>query len=116
MIEKIEGIDFLPVSDELIAVETSRVEEYKQKGIFSSKDLQQLRNKDISRLKYYGIIFVTILIFQFIFTYFQIYSINYAAQHAMYDLRRDLFSHLEKMPLSFFDKNPIGRLGYQGYQ
>jgi ATP-binding cassette subfamily B protein/subfamily B ATP-binding cassette protein MsbA len=28
----------------------------------------------------------------------------------MYDLRRKVFAHLEKMPLSFFDKNPIGRL------
>jgi ATP-binding cassette subfamily B protein/subfamily B ATP-binding cassette protein MsbA len=110
VIDKIEGIEFLAVSEELIAVDSKRLEEFKQKGIFSSKDLQQLRYKDISRLKYYGIIFITILILQFIFTYFQIYSINFAAQHAMYDLRRDLFSHLEKMPLSFFDKNPIGRL------
>lgn len=110
VITKIAGIDFLTISEEFIAVESSRLEDFKDKGIFSSEDLQQLRKKDISRLKYYGLIFLSILILQFIFTYFQIYTINYAAQHAMYDLRRDLFSHLEKLPLSFFDKNPIGRL------
>jgi ATP-binding cassette, subfamily B, multidrug efflux pump len=110
VMDKISGIKYLPISSELIAVEASELEKLKDNGVLTSKDLQQLRQKDISRLKYYGMIFVSILIFQFVFTYFQIYSINYAAQHAMYDLRKDLFSHLEKLPLSFFDKNPIGRL------
>jgi len=30
--------------------------------------------------------------------------------HSMYDLRMKLFKHLQKLPMSFFDKNPIGRL------
>ncbi len=110
VIQKIQGVDYLTVSEESIAVESTRLEDLKKSGVLSSEDLKQLREKDISKLKYYGIIFVSILLLQFIVTYFQIYSINYAAQHAMYDLRKDLFSHLEKLPLSFFDKNPIGRL------
>ncbi|MCD4651021.1 MAG: ABC transporter ATP-binding protein/permease, partial [Candidatus Cloacimonetes bacterium] len=40
----------------------------------------------------------------------QTFTINYAAQHAMLDLRRDLFRHLQRMPAKFFDKNPVGRL------
>ena len=28
----------------------------------------------------------------------------------MYDLRRDIFAHVQKMPLAFYDRNPIGRL------
>ena len=28
----------------------------------------------------------------------------------MFDLRKDIFSHVSKMPLSFFDKNPVGKL------
>ncbi|KQC08972.1 MAG: hypothetical protein APR54_03930 [Candidatus Cloacimonas sp. SDB] len=110
VLEKISGLDFIVVSDKKIAVEVSRLSDLKDQGILSSKELRQLRSDDISQLKIYGLIFLSILILQFVFSYLQIYSINYAAQHAMYDLRRDLFAHLEKLPLSFFDKNPIGRL------
>jgi ATP-binding cassette, subfamily B, multidrug efflux pump len=92
-----------------------------KKTVFLNKDLRenktltetemkQLRKKDISKLKYYGLIFFGLVVLQFIFTYFQIYAINYAAQHAMYDLRKELFARVQKMPLSFFDKNPVGRL------
>ncbi|MFN0097389.1 MAG: ABC transporter ATP-binding protein [Gemmatimonadaceae bacterium] len=31
-------------------------------------------------------------------------------QHVMHDLRRQLFAHLQRLPVSFFDKNPVGRL------
>ncbi|NTW81776.1 MAG: ABC transporter ATP-binding protein [Chlorobiaceae bacterium] len=31
-------------------------------------------------------------------------------QKAVFDLRRDIFSHLQKLPARFFDRNPIGRL------
>ncbi|MBT5420558.1 MAG: ABC transporter ATP-binding protein, partial [Candidatus Cloacimonetes bacterium] len=57
-----------------------------------------------------GILFFAVISLQLFFTYFQVYFVNIAAQKAMYDLRRDLFYKLERMPLSFFDKNPIGRL------
>jgi len=106
----ISQTNYLVISNEKIVVPAADLENLKEQGLLSNSELKRLRGKDISRLKVYGVIFLSILIFQFGFTYFQIYSINYAAQHAMYDLRRDLFSHLEKLPLSFFDKNPIGRL------
>ncbi|MBN1464444.1 ABC transporter ATP-binding protein [candidate division KSB1 bacterium] len=31
-------------------------------------------------------------------------------QKVMYDIRLQIFTHLQKLPLSFFDKNPVGRL------
>ncbi|MBI2323453.1 MAG: ABC transporter ATP-binding protein [Chloroflexi bacterium] len=34
----------------------------------------------------------------------------YVGQRAMYDLRIELFRHLQFLPLSFFDRNPVGRL------
>ena len=30
-------------------------------------------------------------------------------QHVMYDLRRQIFSHLQRLPLPYFDRNPVGR-------
>lgn len=40
----------------------------------------------------------------------QLYSLQHIGQKVLYDLRHALFVHLHKLPLSFFDKNPVGRL------
>lgn len=31
-------------------------------------------------------------------------------QYVMYDLRNEIFAHLQKLPLSFYDRHPVGRL------
>ncbi len=36
--------------------------------------------------------------------------VNAIGQRAMYDLRVELFSHLQHLALQFFDRNPVGRL------
>src|SRR5215217_712260 len=30
-------------------------------------------------------------------------------QHVMYDLRNQIFGHLQRLPLQFYDRNPVGR-------
>ena len=35
---------------------------------------------------------------------------NRTAQHAMFDLRRDLMAHLHRLDIAYFDRNPIGRV------
>lgn len=76
----------------------------------SNDDTRILRKDDLQGLLKLGVIFLVILIFRFVFSYLQIYLTQYAAMHSMYDLRMKLFNHLQKLPLSFFDRNPIGRL------
>ncbi len=100
----------IEISQKRMTILTSELNDLKTSGQISKQDMKILRSNDISRLKIFGILFFSIIILQFLFTYFQIFTVNYAAQNAMYDLRLKLFSHLEKMPLSFFDKNPVGRL------
>ena len=31
-------------------------------------------------------------------------------QKTMYDLRKEIFEHLQRLPMSFFDRSPVGRL------
>src|SRR5260370_6937829 len=31
-------------------------------------------------------------------------------QQTMYDLRQEIFEHLQRVPMSFYDRSPIGRL------
>lgn len=65
---------------------------------------------DTAALNQMGIYFLILVIAAFLFNLFQIYVLSYTGQSIIYNLRQQLFSHLQKMPLSYFDKNPIGRL------
>ncbi len=106
----LKSIQIKEISDNKIIVLSSELNNLKQSEGISKEELKSLRIKDIKKLRIYGLVFFIVITLQLVFAFFQIYSINYASQHAMYDLRRDLFYRLEKMPLSFFDKSPVGRL------
>lgn len=40
----------------------------------------------------------------------QIQTMNYTGQRVMRDIRREIFGHLQKLPVSYFDRTPSGRL------
>jgi len=61
-------------------------------------------------LLYVAILYGLIILFEFVIRYFQGYYTEYMGQKIMYDMRMDIFSHINKMPMSFFDKNPVGRI------
>ena len=42
--------------------------------------------------------------------YTQMVLMNLMGQYIMYDLRKQIFSHLQKLDVQFFDRNPVGRL------
>ncbi len=55
-------------------------------------------------------LYVIVLAVTFVSQYAQIYVTQYLGQQVMYDIRSQIFRHLQKLSLSFFDKNPVGRL------
>ncbi len=42
--------------------------------------------------------------------YTQMVLMNLTGQYIMYDLRKQIFGHLQKLDIQFFDRNPVGRL------
>ncbi len=56
------------------------------------------------------IYYILLLVGRFIFLYFQEYRMQMVGQKAMYDMRMSLFSHLQRLDVRFFDRNPVGRL------
>jgi len=76
----------------------------------SDDEYKQLRSLNIHTIYRYTFILFSLLVLAFGFNYMQILLLSYIGQKIIYDLREDLFSHLEKLSLNFFDKNPIGRL------
>lgn len=69
-----------------------------------------IRKGNIPALNRVGIYFVILIAAGFLFNLLQIYILSYAGQYIIYNIRQLVFSHLQKLPLSYFDTNPIGRL------
>jgi ATP-binding cassette, subfamily B, multidrug efflux pump len=42
--------------------------------------------------------------------YSQVRIMQRVGQETMYDLRKEIFEHLQRLPMSFFDRSPVGRL------
>jgi len=57
-----------------------------------------------------SLIFLLVLVFDFLAQYIQIRIMQRVGQQTMYDMRREIFGHLQKLPMSYFDRNPVGRL------
>ena len=49
-------------------------------------------------------------LFQFVFTYGETMLTSLLGQRVMRDLRVEIFAHLQRLSISFFDRNPVGRL------
>jgi ATP-binding cassette subfamily B protein len=54
--------------------------------------------------------FFGLLMFDFVGGAFRSYLTTWIGQRAMHDLRERLFDRLQRLPVSFFDRNAIGRL------
>ncbi|MCK5597410.1 MAG: ABC transporter ATP-binding protein, partial [Candidatus Eisenbacteria sp.] len=50
------------------------------------------------------------LVLTFGFTLLQINMMEVTSQRVMYDIRMKVLKHIQRLSLSFFDKNPVGRL------
>lgn len=50
------------------------------------------------------------LILQAIIEYAMTFATQYMGQRTLFDLRMEIFKHLQKLSLKFFDRSPVGRL------
>ena len=55
-------------------------------------------------------IYVGLLLMTFLLEFLQTYFMQWTGQKVMFDLRRQIFRHLQRLHVAFFDKNPVGRL------
>jgi ATP-binding cassette, subfamily B, multidrug efflux pump len=55
-------------------------------------------------------IYVGLITLSFLLEYLQTYFMQWTGQMVMFDLRSQIFRHLQHMHIGFYDKNPVGRL------
>lgn len=65
---------------------------------------------DLAGLNAVCITFLVFLLLQFITNYAERYITKVTGQWAMYDIRAEIFAHIQRLPMKYFDRMPIGRL------
>ncbi len=71
---------------------------------------EHIANSNYSGLLIISILLLTSLIIQSAIQYFLTYYTQYLGQKTIFDLRMQIFRHIQNLALKFFDKTPIGRL------
>ncbi len=65
---------------------------------------------DLSGLLTVALVYLGLLVIKFVVGFFQIYTLQSTGQKIMFDMRGEVFSHLQTLSNRFFDRNPVGRL------
>jgi len=69
-----------------------------------------LSNAALAGIAQIATLYVGLLVFSFLLEYLQTYYMQWAGQMTMFDLRAQIFRHLQRMHIGFYDRNPVGRL------
>jgi len=57
-----------------------------------------------------SLLYLGTLVLSFFLDFMQVYFMQWTGQMVMFDLRSQIFRHLQRLHISFYDKNPVGRL------
>jgi ATP-binding cassette subfamily B protein len=61
-------------------------------------------------IEFTALIFFAVLVAIFALQVTEVLIMQLVGQKAMFDVRMQVFAHLQRLPMSFFDRNPVGRL------
>jgi ATP-binding cassette subfamily B multidrug efflux pump len=70
----------------------------------------RLSDAPLTGIAQIGGLYVGILVCTFTLEFIQTYLMQWTGQKVMFDLRKQIFRHLQHIHVGFFDKNPVGRL------
>jgi ATP-binding cassette, subfamily B, multidrug efflux pump len=69
-----------------------------------------IRVGNMSGLAIIAAVYMFLLVVRFCCSTAETYVLQNTGQKIMYDMRMETFRHLQSLPVSFYDKNPVGRL------
>ncbi len=82
---------------------------YKAAGAHSMLD-RWLSANAFTGIAQIGLLCIALLALGFLLDFLQTYFMQWTGQKVMFDLRSEIFRHLQRMHIGFYDKNPVGRL------
>jgi ABC-type multidrug transport system, ATPase and permease components len=84
-------------------------------GLFVPKIMQwvlddAVPNKDTAMLLRMALMFIGLVTISIVFTTIRSRMMAKVGQEIIYDIRKDLFAHLQKLPFSYYDSRPAGKV------
>ena len=67
-------------------------------------------NHDLAMIGRFAIFYTIIVLIGIVFTTIKSRIMAYVSQEIIYDIREDLFAHLQKLPFSYYDSRPAGKI------
>ena len=71
---------------------------------------QHVLTGNLNGLDRIALLFLIILVTSFVLEYVETYTMQMMGQRIMYDLRMQIYRHLQRLDVRFYDRNPVGRL------
>jgi ATP-binding cassette subfamily B protein len=65
---------------------------------------------DVAGMNRIALLFLGILVASFALEFVQTYVLQLTGQRIMFDLRMQIYGHLQRLDVAFYDRNPVGRL------
>jgi ATP-binding cassette subfamily B protein len=69
-----------------------------------------IRQGNAAGLDSIALLYLATLVFAFVVRFGQVFILQMTGQKVMMDLRREIYAHLQRLHVGFFDQNPVGRL------
>ncbi len=82
------------------------IDDYIQLGAAGKMPVQEARKG----LYYLGILYLAMVLAEFVFGYLQHYILQYTGMKIIYNIRKRVFDHVQHLPLSYFDTHATGRI------
>jgi ATP-binding cassette subfamily B protein len=67
-------------------------------------------HRDLGLLGLLAALYVTTILLELVAEYGGVLLTTFVGQRVMYDLRMEIFGHLQRLSVTYFDRNPVGRL------
>lgn len=83
---------------------------YYKAYLLNRDELKMLRSKDIDALKKISLIFLAVILLGLIISYVQTLVLQYTGQKIIYNIRNEVFTHIQGLSIQFFNANPVGKL------
>jgi ATP-binding cassette subfamily B multidrug efflux pump len=65
---------------------------------------------DVAGMNRIALLFLAILLASFVLEFVQTYVLQLTGQRIMFDLRAQIYGHLQRLDVAYYDRNPVGRM------
>jgi ATP-binding cassette, subfamily B, multidrug efflux pump len=66
--------------------------------------------RDFDGLRWIAMLYVGVIVAEFVLEFTQTWMLQMTGQRIMFDLRTEIYTHLQRLDIRFYDRNPVGRL------